>query len=146
MANLSAPSPGKWILDMFGKNMFKPFFDFFFCLDCVIECCQYMPVSNNKCGQHKLYSRSILNISEYFIPKQNDAGPGPTRRADRPQPTRRAPPPAPRPPPAGGPKMSEFRVPKFPKIVKKYFSPKCPKSISLDSGHLDEPFGSLIFD
>ena len=37
-----------------------------------------------------------------------------------------------------GPKMVR-------KIVEKYFSQKCPKSISLDSGHLDKPFGPLIF-
>ena len=29
MAYLSVPSPGKWILDIFGKNMFRPFFDNF---------------------------------------------------------------------------------------------------------------------
>ena len=29
--------------------------------------------------------------------------------------------------------------------VRKYVSRKCPKSISLDSGHLDKPFGPLIF-
>ena len=38
-----------------------------------------------------------------------------------------------------GPKMVR-------KIVEKYFSQKCPKSISLDSGHLDKPFGPLIFN
>ena len=26
MAYLSVPSPGKWILDIFGKNIFRPFF------------------------------------------------------------------------------------------------------------------------
>ena len=31
-------------------------------------------------------------------------------------------------------------------MVEKYFSQKCPKSISLDSGHLDKPFGPLIFN
>merc|ERR1712138_327844 len=30
-------------------------------------------------------------------------------------------------------------------IVEKYFPRKGPKSISLDSGHLDRPFGPLIF-
>ena len=29
MAYLSVPSPGKWILDIFGKNMFRPFLDHF---------------------------------------------------------------------------------------------------------------------
>ena len=29
--------------------------------------------------------------------------------------------------------------------VEKYFPPKRPKSMSLDSGHLDKPFGPLIF-
>ena len=32
------------------------------------------------------------------------------------------------------------------KNVETYFPRKGPKSISLDSGHLDKPFGSLIFD
>ena len=27
MAFLSVPSPGKWILDIFEKNIFRPFFD-----------------------------------------------------------------------------------------------------------------------
>ena len=31
------------------------------------------------------------------------------------------------------------------KWSKNIFSQKCPKSISLDSGHLDKPFGPLIF-
>ena len=31
------------------------------------------------------------------------------------------------------------------KRSKKYVPQKCPKSISLDSGHLDKPFGPLIF-
>ena len=30
------------------------------------------------------------------------------------------------------------------KMAEQYFSRKCPKSISLDSGHLDKPFGPLI--
>ena len=29
MAYLSVPSPGKWISDLFGENMFRPFFDDF---------------------------------------------------------------------------------------------------------------------
>ena len=29
MANLSVPSPGKWILDIFGKNIFDIFSTFF---------------------------------------------------------------------------------------------------------------------
>ena len=29
MAYLSVPSPGKWILDLFGKNIFRQFFDDF---------------------------------------------------------------------------------------------------------------------
>ena len=29
IANLSVLSPGKWMLDMFGKNIFRPIFDFF---------------------------------------------------------------------------------------------------------------------
>ena len=29
MAYLSVPSPGKWILDIFGKNIFRQFFDHF---------------------------------------------------------------------------------------------------------------------
>ena len=38
------------------------------------------------------------------------------------------------------------RVPKMvQKMIETYFSQKCPKSISLDSGHLDKPFGPLIF-
>ena len=32
-----------------------------------------------------------------------------------------------------------------PKLIEKYVSRKCPKSISLHSGHLDKPFGPLIF-
>ncbi len=32
------------------------------------------------------------------------------------------------------------------KSVETYFSRKCPKSISLDSGHLDQPFGPLSFN
>ena len=32
------------------------------------------------------------------------------------------------------------------KLVETYFSQQCPKSISLDSGHLDKPFGPLIFN
>ena len=31
------------------------------------------------------------------------------------------------------------------KIVEQHFSPKGPKSISMDSGHLDKPCGPLIF-
>ena len=31
------------------------------------------------------------------------------------------------------------------KMVETYVSRKCPKSISLDSGHLDKQFGPLIF-
>ena len=34
--------------------------------------------------------------------------------------------------------------PKFKKNVETYFPQKCPKSISLDSGHLDKQFGLLI--
>ena len=33
MANLSVLSPGKWILDMLGKNIFRPIFDLFWHLD-----------------------------------------------------------------------------------------------------------------
>ena len=35
--------------------------------------------------------------------------------------------------------------PKFQKMVESYVSKKRPKSIFLDSGHLDNPFGPLIF-
>ena len=33
MANLSVLSPGKWILDIFGKNMFQPIFNIFCSFD-----------------------------------------------------------------------------------------------------------------
>ena len=49
---------------------------------------------------------------------------------------------------ASSPGNLSLRIPEMSNFQKNgefFFPPKCPKSISLDSGHLEKPFGPLIF-